>query len=761
MRIAFVELSNFRKLHSVRIDFAEQTTLFVGANNSGKTSAMLALRTFLVEPSKFSANDFTLSHWAAINALGAKWEAAKQAGLVENPDIKDWANFLPALDIWLDVPDGEIHYVSKLIPTLDWTAGLLGVRLRLEPKDLDALYKDYLTARNDAEAMKAAAIKGNDQVELSLKLWPDNLTAFLERKIRTHFWVRAYPLDPAKCSAPKNGQACPQLLPDGIEAIDGNPLSGLIRINEINAQRGFGNQAETDGESAGGERKDSRKLSDQLRRYYVDHLDPFKVPELQDLEALQAIEVAQRAFDKKLEASFESAITEVEGLNYPGVTDPKLRISTRLRPVDGLDHDAAVQYEIDMAAGSFAGPALRLPESYNGLGYQNLISMIFRLMSFRDAWMRVGKAGKSALADESVIEPLHLVLVEEPEAHLHAQVQQVFIRKAYEVLRARPELGKNTNLTTQLVVSTHSSHVAHETSFECLRYFKRLPAGMASDVPVSTVINLSEVFGDTEETQRFVTRYLKAQHCDLFFADAAILVEGPAERMLVPHFIRTKFNFLRQCYITLLEIGGSHAYRLRPLIEHLGLLTLVITDIDAGNRDTGAAEQPKRGQNQKTNNTTLTNWLPKIDDIDALLDAKFDAKEIAQDQLFAVRVAYQSPVSVTLDGKVAEALANTFEDALVFENLDFFSKLQGHGLVSKFSKDIKDNKDIALLGKAMFDSLRNGKKAEFALDVIDAEGFESLQVPTYIAEGLKWLNGRLQKKPIDPVPAAKAAGGGA
>ena len=88
------------------------------------------------------------------------------------------------------------------------------------------------------------------------------------------------------------------------------------------------------------------------------------------------------------------------------------------------------------------------------------------------------------------------------------------------------------------MVSTHSNHVAHEVSFSYLRYFRRLPAGMAAKVPVSSVINMSTVFGANGETERFVTRYLRAQHADLFFADAAILVEGPAERMLVPNFIR-------------------------------------------------------------------------------------------------------------------------------------------------------------------------------------------------------------------------------
>lgn len=87
-----------------------------------------------------------------------------------------------------------------------------------------------------------------------------------------------------------------------------------------------------------------------------------------------------------------------------------------------------------------------------------------------------------------------------------------------------------------------------------------MPAGMVAKVPVSKVVNLSQVFGESTETERFVTRYLRAQHADLFFADAAILVEGPAERMLIPNFIRAHYKVLHQSYVTLLEIGGSHAH---------------------------------------------------------------------------------------------------------------------------------------------------------------------------------------------------------
>jgi predicted ATP-dependent endonuclease of OLD family len=526
-------------------------------------------------------------------------------------------------------------------------------------------------------------------------------------------------------------------------------------VNDIPAQRGFGDAQPVDNEDNTSSRSGGSRLSDQLRMYYSRHLDPTDRPDPQDLGALQAIEAAQDAFDARLTESFKAAFSEVEGMGYPGVTDPRPRVSTRLKAIDGLNHAAAVSFEVDVIQedGELT-PLLRLPEDNNGLGYQNLISMIFRLMSFRDGWMRVGKAAKAPGAVRT--EPLHLVLVEEPEAHLHAQVQQVFIKKAYEVLRGHEDLGESKKLRTQLVVSTHSSHVAHETSFACLRYFRRLPAGMVARVPVSSVVNLSTVFGHEKDTERFVTRYLRAQHADLFFADAAVLVEGPAERMLLPNFIRAKFPFLNQCYITLLEIGGSHAHRLRLLIEELGLLTLVVTDLDSLDKTGGSSVQPAPKSGQVTNNATLKGWLPEKNDIDALYAADV-RKVVKHDPLFEVRVAYQMPLKVTVPGSTSEEMAYpyTFEDALAFENLTFFSKLNGTGLVRKFREAITEEKTATAIGLRMYDALKNGKKAEFALDIIDAEAFSTLTVPNYISEGLCWLEGQLKKKQVEILPLVK------
>ncbi len=172
MKINCVEIQDFRKLKSTRIDFADETTLFVGANNSGKTSAMVALRYFLVEHNKFTMRDLTLSNWSRINAIGAAWESNPED---HDPNLVDWGALLPSMDVWLDVSESEVHHVVHLLPTLDWGGGRLGVRLQFEPRDIVALKKDFVAARKAAEETLAAAKSGKDGKTHSLELWPVRL----------------------------------------------------------------------------------------------------------------------------------------------------------------------------------------------------------------------------------------------------------------------------------------------------------------------------------------------------------------------------------------------------------------------------------------------------------------------------------------------------------------------------------------------------------------------------------------------------------
>lgn len=726
MIISSIYLQNFRKLLKCHLDFGKEKTLFVGANNSGKTSAMDALGKFLAGRN-FSFNDFTLSNNAKINKIGE--EFISNGDLKIYDDLTKWESALPIMDVWLEVEKNEIHYVVKIIPTLGWRGGKLGVRLIYQPKDISKLLQEYKEAYTTARSTETEVHKKDKS---PLNLHPKDLCSFIEKGLSTYFSIKSYVLDPNRAKDDP-----PQPTSITAECSMDNPLKEIIKIDMIDAQRGF-----TDPDNPEGGEKSGKRLSVQMRNYYDKHLDPEKTPTPDDLTLLEATEKARSDFQKNLSLKFGPAIGELEGLGYPGVTDPKMKLTTKVGTSEILNHESAVQYSLNKN-----DETLMLPEKYNGLGYQNLISMVFDLMSFRDAWMRVGKA-REGTGKSDAIEPLHLVLVEEPEAHLHMQVQQVFIRKAYDVLRNHTFLTKNSGFATQLVISTHSSHIARESNFADLRYFKRLPESDDCCIATAQVINLSDVFGKNDATDKFVTRYLQSTHCDLFFADAAILVEGAAESMLLPHFIRKDYQELYQSYLTILSINGRHSHRLGPLIKKLCLPILVITDLDSA-ENVGAHKStlPKRNSNLISGNYSITKWLIQQDNIDILLDLPQDKKEFPAKTpyKYSIYIAYQTPVTITFDTTSQEALSSTFEDCMIYTNYELFkgkTDSEKGSLVEKVHQIVNAGGTFEKMHNDIYDLLRSGKtdqKAEFALDLIFNFDPKDILIPNYINEGLKWL----------------------
>lgn len=157
MKISYIDIKNFRKLKSCRVALSGESTIFVGANNSGKTSAMDALIMFLnkAKRKEISTTDITLDNWNAINAIADGWANGNGK---EAPDLSlnIWRQWLPSIDVWLSVDEQQIHYVSHILPTLDWDGGLLGVRLILEPKDPEDLYKNFMLSYLSAQETLAA-----------------------------------------------------------------------------------------------------------------------------------------------------------------------------------------------------------------------------------------------------------------------------------------------------------------------------------------------------------------------------------------------------------------------------------------------------------------------------------------------------------------------------------------------------------------------------------------------------------------------------
>ncbi|NVJ92354.1 MAG: AAA family ATPase [Methylocystaceae bacterium] len=741
MQISFVDIQNYRRLKQTRIGLSSQQTIFVGANNSGKTSAMDALISFLTDKSSVTYLDFTLSNWDKINQLGEDWFSLTEEAEDRKLGIEFWHEVCPSIDIWFNVNQNELHRISHLLPTIFWEGGQVGVRLSFEPKGKDveksveklqsAFIEQYLAKEEVVDKI------ADENKRKNINLWPINLQDFLKKKLNNYFDVAYYKIDPTKIDTDTN---VPQKLSHPKEQhIKGLPLTGLLKVNSINAQRGFSDAKDGNGSMDG---KGDKKLSRQLSQYYKKHLNIDDVPTEQDLDAITGMYEAKAIQNTVLENQFKDVTAELESLGYPGIDNPKIIIDTEFDAMEAFQSDAAIQYNVS----NDGGKVVTLPEAYNGLGYQNLIYMFFKLKRFRDGWMKVGKA-KPKSGEELSYEPIHLVLVEEPEAHLHAQVQQVFTRQAYTLLGNHPELSKeNTPFNTQMIISTHSSHVAHESEYKNLRYFRRVSASNSCPIPTSVVENMSDVFGANNNTAKYVARYIKMTHSDLFFADAAILVEGAAERMLVPHFIRQNHKELLQKYITLFEVNGAHAHKLKPLIDKMHLTTLIITDLDSEEEikndkgDTSwKAQPPKLGLNQRTNNDTLKSWLPKKGAINELFSASQSDKIIVVEGKQSVCVAYQTPVSVDTGVVKEELCPYTFEDAIVLSNTNTFKNTSENGFFKKAKNHLETCENGEDLQKSLFESVRKMNKGDFAQALLFSDEIDNISAPPYISKGLSWL----------------------
>ncbi len=724
MKIQSVHIRNFRKLKNCHIDFGEKETVLVGANNSGKTSAISAIVWFLKNTERFTLKEFTATNWALINTIGEKW---LEKDFVDDALLSShqWDNIVPSMDVWINIENGEQYRVNHLIPSLStWDGKKVGVRGQYVPKDVTKLYTAYKEAKTKAKDLEATE---EWEKAGTPELYPKNLCDFLGKglNLREYFDVKYYIIDSA---LDPDDEDEVQTTPDN--ELDNNPLDGLIKVDTILASRDFSDpEGQTD--------CDIDTLSKQFQQYYKSSDQEDEELTCEGLKLLGDIVTANNTYDKKLKKTFEVPVGELRNINYPGFQNPEIKIRSKIQIEEAIKHDSAVQFAIH------GMEELVLPEKYNGLGYRNLISIYLKLIDFREKWLK-------KFSEEKNIEPIHIVFVEEPEAHLHAQAQQVFVKKAFEALCNNKLIKENSWLSTQLVLSTHSNHVVNELDLNCMRYFKR--ENGSDKIPVSKVVNLSSTFGQNEEeTKQFVTRYLRLTHCDIFFSDAVIFVEGPAEKILVPSFLAKAG--LDSYYVSVIEVNGRHAHSFRRLIEKLGIATLIVTDIDATETkvgENGKERHPSvitaKGKGYKTGNPSIKNWLPGKEKIDDLLAMDEKEKMVGN-----VRIAFQTPVNVKWDKNkddLTEVCPYTFEDALIFTNLELFRQegLKKMGTITTIANLLKHSNSANDLQNKIFKKLESKsgfQKADFAISLLYKDDFVDLVAPVYIQEGLEWMKSYL------------------
>lgn len=532
MKINAIRIKNFRRLNDVLIEFESDISIFVGANNSGKTSASYALDMFVNgRKDKFSVYDFTSCCWSEINKIGDDPEKSIKDG-EELPTI--------GLDIWFDFTSNDLHRIIDLLE-LEWEGTIVGLRIEFQPKNTVDILTRY------SEARKKAAPHIPAQPERKYKPWPKNLIDFLGKNFHQEYEFRYYVLDKSKVDdnfIAEDGYKPSPLQPDAGKAL----VQSLLRVDTLHAQRYLSDQSSN---------ARAEDLSKCLGRFYKRNLEKRE----DDHDALSALFDSETQLNEHLKKVFSDTLKRLSILGYPGVSNPHLIIRSALNPTTIMNQDTRVHYSLD---GSDDG--LALPDNYNGLGFKNLIYMVVELLDIQARWAEQ-EEGRALL---------QFIIIEEPEAHLHAQLQQIFIRQITKILTLGEEDAQYYN--TQLAITTHSPHILYERGFRPIRYFRR--EGEAGVKQYSTALNLSK-FYEGELEKGFLERYMKLTHCDLFFADAAILVEGNVERILLPLMIEKNAKGLSSAYLSILEVGGAYAFRFKNLIEFLGIPALVITDLDS------------------------------------------------------------------------------------------------------------------------------------------------------------------------------------
>lgn len=704
MKIKSVEISNFRKLKDKVMIGIEKELLIVGKNNTGKTSVFEVLEKFLVMGKKFRLEDFNNKVISKENFNNIYYEynkiLAESQGNKKEDELKILVleNMFPKinLDITISIGnDDNLADIRELLYEFDNNEELI-LRCSHEFTNLKGAVRSF----NDYNSK----IKNQNLVNGDKKVDEIDFYEYVKRNYSSYYSSRCYSTKKSRSY---------------IHNVDTNFVRGLFNIGVITAQREVDDTSE----------QSKQNLSNAIWDFYqritkesdsLSQQDTFK----------DSIWEIEESLNTNYKGIFSDLILEINENILNNENGQNVEIASDFNIEDMLKKNSKLRYTID---------ELVLPESYNGLGYSNMLYMFIQIITYKH---KVKKEKRM----------FNILFIEEPESHLHPQMQSTFLNRITSILG-------NDSDNVYKVITTHSSYILQNAELLNIRYF--LDRG--NNTISKSLVEFFNLPGFSN-LKTFVQKYFKINTCDLFFADKAILVEGTVERMLMP-LLMEKFdsvnegNKLSKQHITTIEVGGAYAHIFNELLDFLEVKTLIITDIDSVSEAHNSkckcelleAALGDEGSGIRSSNAVIKNWFGKTGErlyIKDLVD-----NYSSQDKLIkksgereVIKLTFQLPLpGMALWGR-------TFEEQLIIENsVSFETMLKSEegsqkiqALVNAISEttagglNCLELKDITkeILTQYAFEIVDNIDKTNFALDLLTLDNWE---VPRYIREGFEWL----------------------
>lgn len=700
MQIIKIEIENFRLLKSFSIDLEDDLSLIIGKNNTGKTSVLTAMDRFLrpSDRNKIVSDDFNIDL--------KKYLLALIEGEKSIPEKDDYAPLGISLRVFIEYDEGDnLSLVSQLIMSLD-------------PNDRNILLSfEYLISHKNILSMKS-------EYQSEKEKYNSDVALFFKEKQSEYFG----PIK-RKSLLSSDFTIFVDIVKEGIN------LNDVISFNYISAKRGVTNK-ENDKTLSSQTSKIYKKTSDSLG--HNEAADQFK-KKLRDTDK-ELSDIYDEMFDDLLEK-----VSKFGGLKK---NDTDIKISSSLQHRELLEGNTTVLYSHDEH---------ELPEHYNGLGYMNLISMIFEIEILLFQFKRSKKELPAAI---------NLLFIEEPEAHTHPQMQYIFIKNIKNLLNESRRRDDGVLVHLQTIISTHSSHIVSECNFDDIKYLKKNIEG--NGVSSKNLKNLKEKYSSLDSSEdeaqkkayKFLKQYLTLNRSELFFADKAIFVEGETERILIPAMMKkidqrgvgdNETPLLSQ-NISIVEVG-AHSQTFEKFIDFIGVKVLIITDIDSYYEENSTENEgikiktctPDDDNAKKTSNQSLLFFYGKErSDLEYFTNLGPDKKILSEkngkwipDKNGRVMLCYQT----------AEEgyYARSFEDSFFSINKSLLgTDANAYPSLTKkwFNKYVVAEHGIPPLE---FSEKSVGSKPSLAMEILlnsqssDGHEFVNWEVPAYIVEGLEWL----------------------